>query len=101
MSIAQSLINDPDTLILDEPTSGLDPMTRLDLRKILQDLHSAGKTIFFSSHELSEVELLCHSIAIVKDGRVIRSGTTDAVLEASKEPNLERFFIDVVSGKVK
>ena len=98
VSLAQALVNDPDTLILDEPTSGLDPLARMDLRKILTDLRSEGKTLFFSSHELSEVELLCDSIAILKSGKIIKSGPLHEVLEGDKNQNLERFFLKTIKG---
>ena len=97
ISLAQTLIHDPETLILDEPTSGLDPISRMDLRKILKDLKNEGRTIFFSSHELSEVELLCDSIAILKSGKLVKSGPLQEVLGSSDEP-LERFFIRTVKG---
>ncbi len=98
VSLAQALINDPDTLILDEPTSGLDPLARMDLRNILTDLKARGKTIFFSSHELSEVELLCDSIAIIKGGALLRSGATAEILGAHGEKNLEMFFLETIRG---
>ncbi len=97
-SLAQALINNPETLILDEPTAGLDPLARMDLRKILADLKEEGKTLFFSSHELSEVELLCDSIAIIKSGKIIKSGSLHEVLEGEKDQNLERFFLKTVRG---
>lgn len=97
ISFAQTLINDPDTLILDEPTSGLDPVARIELRRVLKDLKDKGKTIFFSSHELSEVELICDSIAIIKEGRLISSGVIKEVLKDRKE-SLEQFFIEKIKG---
>ncbi len=100
ISLAQALINDPETLILDEPTSGLDPLARMDLRNILKSLKQKGKTVFFSSHELSEVELLCDSIAIIKSGRLLKSGSLKEVLGGCSE-NLERFFIEAIKGEVK
>ena len=101
LSLAQALINDPETLILDEPTSGLDPLARLALRDILTELKRKGKTIFFSSHELSEVELLCDSIAIIKSGALVTSGTLGEVLDKykkGKNQNLERFFLEAIKG---
>ncbi len=98
ISLAQVLIHEPETLILDEPTSGLDPISRMDLRKILKDLKAEGKTIFFSSHELSEVELLCDSIAVLKSGRLVRSGPLQEVLGSTDQP-LERFFIRTIKGE--
>ncbi len=97
ISLAQVLIHEPDTLILDEPTSGLDPISRMDLRKILKDLKDRGKTIFFSSHELSEVELLSDSIAILKDGKLVRSGSLNDIL-GKNDQHLERFFIQTIKG---
>ncbi len=96
VSLAQALVNEPQTLILDEPTSGLDPLARLDLRKILNDLRAEGRTIFFSSHELSEAELVCDSIAILKDGKLVRSGPLREVLGGQKEHHLERFFLETI-----
>ena len=97
ISLAQALVNGPETLILDEPTSGLDPLARMDLRNILKNLKAEGKTIFFSSHELSEVELLCDSIAIIKSGKLLKIGSLNAVLEKGRQ-NLERFFIETIQG---
>ncbi len=93
LGIAQALINNPDTLILDEPMSGLDPIARMDLRALLLDMRREGKTIFFSSHELSEVELICDSVAVLKEGRVIKSGPMTAFVGSDHERNLERFFL--------
>lgn len=100
LSLAQALINDPETLILDEPTSGLDPLARMDLRDILHDLKNRGRTIFFSSHELSEVELLCDSIAIIQSGKIIVSGPRAQVLDQNREQSLERFFIHAIRGAI-
>ena len=97
IGLAQVLIHEPETLILDEPTSGLDPLSRMGLRKILKDLKNEGKTIFFSSHELSEVELLCDSIAILKSGKLVKSGPLQEVLGPSDQ-HLERFFIRTIKG---
>ncbi len=74
LGIAQALIGDPALLIFDELSSGLDPIGRRDLRQILQQLKQEGKTIFFSSHELSEVEMLCDRILIINRGRKILEG---------------------------
>ena len=100
ISLAQALIHEPETLILDEPTSGLDPISRMDLRKILKDLKNEGKTVFFSSHELSEVELLCDSIAILRAGKLIKSGTLSQVL-GSGDQHLERFFIQTLKAETR
>lgn len=98
IGLAQSLVNDPEVLVLDEPTSGLDPIARLALRSILSNLKKRGKTVFFSSHELSEVELICDSMAIVKEGSIIRSGPIKSVLASTGGQSLERFFLDTIGS---
>lgn len=97
-SLAQALMNDPETLILDEPSTGLDPIAKSQLRGILSDLHGRGKTVFFSSHELSEVEMICDSVLILKAGRVLRSGPLQEILRAQSGRSLEQYFIETVSG---
>jgi ABC-2 type transport system ATP-binding protein len=98
VSLAQALIQDPETLILDEPTTGLDPLAKMQLRGILSDLKSRGKTIFFSSHELSEVELLCDSIVIIQAGKALRSGALKEVLGGQGAHSLEQFFLKTIQG---
>jgi len=89
--LAQALINDPDLLILDEPTGGLDPTGRMEIRKIIADLKNRGKTIFFSSHELSEVELTCDHLAILSKGQLVVQGPRTEVIPPGE--NLEKFFM--------
>jgi len=72
--IAQALINDPELVILDEPASGLDPVGQKEIRDILLGLKERGKTIFLSSHQLSEVEDICDSVSIINRGRTAREG---------------------------
>jgi ABC-2 type transport system ATP-binding protein len=71
VGIAQSLLGNPDLLILDEVTSGLDPVGRKELRTLLLDRRAQGATLFFSSHELAEVEMLCDRILLIDRGRLI------------------------------
>ena len=71
LGIAQALIGKPRLLVLDELSAGLDPLGRRDLRRILRTLREEGRTIFFSSHELSEVEMLCDRIIIINRGRKV------------------------------
>lgn len=77
LGIAQALVSDPDLIILDEPITGLDPMGRADVKQILMDLRSEGKTIFFSSHILSDVEKMCDMVGIVNHGELIAHGPID------------------------
>lgn len=94
--LAQALINDPDLVILDEPTGGLDPIGRMDIRRIITELRDQGKTVFFSSHELSEVELVCDHIAIMARGRIVAEGNASELVPKGK--SLEKFFMEVVGA---
>lgn len=73
--LAQALIHNPDLLILDEPMSGLDPDGRLMVKNILKELKKQGKTLFFSSHLLEDVEELCEQLVVVHHGKILHSGT--------------------------
>jgi ABC-2 type transport system ATP-binding protein len=75
LCLAHALVHDPEVLLLDEPASGLDPRARVELRELLRELRSLGKTILISSHILPELEELCTSVAIVDRGRVLAAGT--------------------------
>lgn len=70
LGIAQAIIADPEALIFDELSSGLDPIGRYDLRKVLLNLKERGRTIFFSSHELTEVENLCNKVIVIHKGKI-------------------------------
>jgi ABC-2 type transport system ATP-binding protein len=74
LCLAHTLVHDPQVLLLDEPASGLDPRARVELRELLRELRSLGKTILISSHILPELEELCTSVAIVDHGRVLAQG---------------------------
>ncbi len=100
VSLAQSLINDPEFLILDEPTSGLDPVARSKVRDIIKDLKKQGKTIFFSSHELSEVELVCDRIGILNNGTLVKTEKMEEILrQKDQDMSLERYFLDIIRDK--
>ena len=74
LCLAHALVHDPAVLLLDEPASGLDPRARVELRELLRELRSLGKTILISSHILPELEELCTSVAIVDRGQVLAQG---------------------------
>ncbi|HET6844221.1 MAG TPA: ABC transporter ATP-binding protein [Candidatus Angelobacter sp.] len=88
VGLAQALVNNPDLLILDEPTSALDPLGRIAVRDILKRFRQEGKTVFLSSHMLSEAEQICDRLAIVVHGKVKRVGSIPDLLESQ-----ERFVI--------
>ncbi len=94
VGLAQALINNPDLLILDEPTSGLDPLGRMKVREIIQRLKNEGKTVFFSSHELGEVETVCDRVAIVHQGELKAVGTVAEISQGHE--NLEKAFLKIV-----
>ncbi len=77
LSLARTLAHDPQVLILDEPASGLDPRARVEIRELLSELANMGKTIFFSSHILADVEDICSHIGIVEAGELIMQGSID------------------------
>ena len=97
--IAQALLNDPDLLVLDEPFTGLDPLARIHFRELLRNLKERGKTIFFSSHELGETELLCDRVAIMKKGHCVYQGPVKDIA-GDGATNLERLFLKTL-GEAK
>jgi len=88
VGLAQAMVNDPDLLILDEPTSALDPHARVMVRELLLSAREAGKTIFLSSHLLSEVELLCDRVAVLHRGKLVRMGRTADLLHAAGQTEI-------------
>ena len=85
VGLARVLVNDPQLLLLDEPASGLDPRARIELMEILRELRSMGKTVFISSHILSELAELCDSVTIIDRGISKFSGPMDGLLSAVEE----------------
>ena len=100
VGLTQALINNPDLLILDEPTSGLDPLGRMKVREIIQRLKNEGKTVFFSSHELGEVETVCDRVAIIHQGELKMEGSVSD-LTAKYQTNLEQIFLDIIGYQSK
>ncbi len=96
VGLAQALINDPDLLVLDEPTSGLDPVGRMKVRQIIQRLKNEGKTVFFSSHELGEVESVCDRVAILKEGQLQAEGRVADLVARHQCGTLEQAFLKLI-----
>lgn len=84
VGIAQALINEPDLLFFDEPTSGLDPIAHKDIQDLILSLRDQGKTVFLSSHQLSDVEHVCNRVAIINRGELVRLGTMEELLHAGR-----------------
>jgi len=93
LGLAQALVNDPRYIFLDEPLDGLDPIGRLEFKRILLSLKNEGKTIFFNSHVLSDVEEICDTIGIINKGKLIYSGP---VKKFAGHSTLEKQFVEVV-----
>jgi len=88
VGLAQALVNDPDLLILDEPTSALDPLARVAVRELILKAREEGKTIFLSSHLLSEVELVCDRVAVLHRGKLVRLGRTADLLQSGEQTEI-------------
>ncbi|MBA2680199.1 MAG: ABC transporter ATP-binding protein [Ktedonobacteraceae bacterium] len=101
IGLAQALINQPDVLILDELVTGLDPVGQRDMREILLQLKSSGVSIFLNSHQLAEVEMLCDRVAIINQGRILKTGTprellnTPTTLEVSVDAVTEQLLLSI------
>lgn len=89
MGIAQAILHEPDLVILDEPMSGLDPMGRGDVRDLILDLRKRGKTVFFSTHIIPDVEAICDRVGVVAKGRMIRVGTVKELLNEGETGSSE------------
>ncbi len=83
LGLAQAILHDPPLLILDEPMSGLDPIGRKDVRDLMLELRRRGKTLFFSTHILNDVETICDRIGMVLKGRLVAEGTLGSLLDGS------------------
>jgi len=81
LGLARALVHDPKVLILDEPAAGLDPRARVELREILRELQSMGKTILLSSHILSELQDICNRVGIIERGQLVAEGSVDEILD--------------------
>jgi len=87
VGLAQSLVNDPEIVFLDEPMSGLDPVGRREVRDLIAALRDEGKTVFMCSHILSDIEVLCDRVAILKKGRLAQEGHLDELRRTSEGPS--------------
>lgn len=93
VAIARTVAHDPSVVILDEPTNGLDILNVLDFHKLMRELQSAGKTVLFSTHTMSEAEKLCDRIAVIHRGKILACGTLEELREQSSQHYLEDIFV--------
>ena len=101
LGLAQALINDPQLLILDEPTSALDPPAVVEVRGILRQARAAGKSVFFSSHQLSEVEQICDRVAFLHEGRLLRCGHLDELMSTTDTTEILIRGVDASSAALQ
>lgn len=98
VSICRTMIHDPEVVVFDEPTSGLDVITAENIIQLISDCRSQGKTVIFSSHIMSEVDLLCDDMAIIHKGKLLYSGTMDDFRANMQADNLTAEFIRIVQS---
>jgi sodium transport system ATP-binding protein len=96
VSICRTMIHDPEVLIFDEPTSGLDVITAENIIELIKDCKNQGKTVIFSSHIMSEVDLLCDELAIIHKGNLLFDGSMADFRSQMQAPNLTAEFIRIV-----
>lgn len=98
VSIARTMIHDPQVVIFDEPTSGLDVISAAAIIDLIRACKAEGKTVIFSSHIMSEVDLLCDELAVIHRGRIIYSGTMDEYRMLAGSASLTETFIQIVQA---
>ena len=98
VSIARTMIHNPDVVIFDEPTSGLDVITANNIIELIRSCKAEGKTVIFSSHIMSEVDLLCDELAIINKGKLIYADTMDQFRALSGSQSLTETFIRIVQN---
>lgn len=101
LAIAQALLHEPPILLLDEPTFGLDPRGMVEIRNVFKDLTKEGKTIFFSSHLIGEIEEICDTLAIIDKGQVLFSDTMKNLMKEFKTDDLEEIYLKTITESVR
>lgn len=95
LGIAQSLLGNPDLLIFDEPTTGLDPFGRSFFKQLIKNLKAEGKTVFFSSHQLLDVQEICDRVGVIHHGKLVYEGTVTDFLAGGR--SLEERFVELIT----
>ncbi len=96
VSIARSMIHNPEILILDEPTNGLDLLTGKDILWLIKETEKEGKTILYSAHNMEEIERICQKIIMIHNGELIESGTLNEVIERNQASDLTDCFLKLI-----
>lgn len=103
LALAMALVGDPELLVLDEPFSGLDPHGVRRVREIIYEQNGRGATVFFASHVLGQVELVCDRIGILHDGQLVAEGTLDELRSRTSSPvdaTVEDVFVELTDARV-
>jgi len=102
VGLAKALLNEPDVVLLDEPTASLDPDTAHWVRGVLRDYCADNQaTILLASHNMNEVEQICHQVLIMKDGRIVDHGAPEQLIRRHGRKTMEEVFLDIVRGTGK
>jgi len=96
VNICRTMIHDPEVVIFDEPTSGLDVISAENIIELIKECKIQGKTVIFSSHIMSEVDLLCDDLAIINKGKLLYQGTMEEFRTNMQAENLTAEFIRIV-----
>jgi ABC-2 type transport system ATP-binding protein len=97
LAIAQAMMGMPDLLVLDEPTNGLDPQQIAEMRQVLRDYASTGRTVIVSSHLLAEVQQTCTDVVLMHRGQLVAFGPMQEILQSgNKSQSLEEFFLELI-----
>ena len=97
LTIAAGIIHDPKILFLDEPTTGIDVASARQIRELILDLNASGTTVFLTTHYIEEAERLCHRIAFIVDGKIVRIGTVNELMSEAQEGTIVQFTLDDAS----
>lgn len=100
LAIASALLGDPDVLVFDEPTNGLDPAGIAEIRELIKDLHTKGKTIIMASHILDEVEKVCTHVAIIQKGVLKKVGSVGEILAGSVN-GVDNIFVEISAADIE
>lgn len=101
IGIAQAILHDPEVLVLDEPMSGLDPVGRKEMRELILHLASEGRTVFFSSHVIPDVEAICDQVVIIQKGQLVGCGAIHDFLQKDQSPQVEIGFTGLRDDQLK
>lgn len=101
LGLAQALLNDPEVIFMDEPTNGLDPEGVIQFRQIIRELSAKGKTIFFSSHIINEIQQVCNTIGIISKGKIVAQGTPEEVRQAMHKDEYVTISVKVIGSMPK